>query len=442
MKIYGKSSAEVKNLFEEGRITVAVYGLGKMGLPLANVFAGKGAFVIGVDIDENIVKNLNNGVNHIKEEPGLDELLKKNIENNKFSASANFADASKKADVIIILVPTLVKKNKVDLSIVQSVAKEIAKGLHKGTIIITENTMPPGSTEELIPIFEGSGLKCGKDFGLAHCPERTMTGTAIRDITGQYPKITGGIDKKTTDALIGLYSVINSKGVLPVSSIKSAETVKVFEGIYRDVNIAVANELSIICRKLDIDAKEVFEAANTQPYCNIHKPGYVGGHCIPYYPHFVMDEYTKLIKISRKINESTAGLMVDDAVSLLKAVGKKTEDSNILVLGLTFRSGVKAFVHTPAKPVIEKLNKLKAKVYAYDPLCTAEDAEKLGAEFTESFKGMDCVLILTDHKEFCNLDWVKIGEEMRNKVLVDGRQVADPDSLRKLGFLYKGIGRK
>ena len=323
MKIYGKSSDEVKKLFNESKIIISVYGLGKMGLPLANVFADKGADVLGVDINKDVVKNLNKGINHIKEEPGLDELLRKNIENWKFSATTDFIDAAKKADVIIILVPTLVKENKVDLSIVHSVAREIAKSLQKGTIIITENTMPPGSTEDLIPILENSGLKCGKDFGLAHCPERTMTGTAVRDITRQYPKVVGGIDKKTTDALIGLYSVINSGGVIPVSSIKAAEAVKVFEGVYRDVNIALANELSLVCKKLDIDAKEVFETANTQPYCSIHKPGYVGGHCIPYYPHFVMDDDTKLIEIARKINESVIDRLVEDTASALSNVKKE-----------------------------------------------------------------------------------------------------------------------
>jgi len=263
MKVYGRSPDEVKKSFKD--ITVAVYGLGKMGLPLANVFADKGAFVVGVDINENVVEDLNRGINHVKEEPGLDELLRKNIEKGKFSATSNFVDAAQKADVMIILVPTLVKKNRVDLSIVYSVAEEIAKGLQKGAIIITENTMPPGSTGELIPVLEKSGLKCGKDFGLAHCPERTMTGTAIRDITVQYPKVVGGLDKETTGALVGLYSVINSRGVIPVSSIKAAEAVKVFEGVFRDVNVALANELSLVCRKLDIDAKEVFETANTQP---------------------------------------------------------------------------------------------------------------------------------------------------------------------------------
>ncbi len=257
-------------------IKIAIYGQGKMGLPLAQVMAQHWK-VIGVDINCELVENLNKGINPINDEPDLDELLVKNLKSKDYEATTDFRRASKNSGIHIILVPTLIKENKPDLSVVKSVAKKISEGLKCGDIVITECTMPPGSTEILIPILEESGLKYKKDFGLVHCPERTMTGTAIRDITEQYPKIIGASDNETLKRLTEIYSKINKKGVIKMSSIIAAELVKVFEGCYRDVNIALANELAYVCEKYKVDSAEVFTAANSQPYCNIHNPGYVGG---------------------------------------------------------------------------------------------------------------------------------------------------------------------
>lgn len=402
-------------------IKIAVYGQGKMGLPLASVFA-QYYNVIGYDINKELVDNLNKGINPIKEEPMLDELLKKNLKEKTYSATTDYLYASKNSNVHVILVPTLIRKNEPDLSIVKDVADKISTGLKKGDIVITESTMPPGSTESLISILEKSNLKYG-EFGAAHCPERTMTGTAIRDITGQYPKIIGASDKRTLEIVKEIYTKTDKKGVIAMSSIKAAELVKVFEGVYRDVNIALANELSYVCEKYGVSAEEIFNAANSQPYCHIHKPGYVGGHCIPYYPLFVMDENTKLIKTARKINEDTIDNVIMKVISNLNEVNRAVKDSNILILGLTFRGNVYEFEHTPAKPFIEKVRKFKPKIYAYDPLCKQEDYKKFGVEFKNNFKDIDCIVILTDHKEFYKIEWNKARKEMRNKVIVDMRGV-------------------
>jgi len=248
MKLIGLSRDEVQRVLQEGNVTIAVYGLGKMGLPLAAVFADHGANVIGVDINEKVVEMINRGENHVKEEPGLDELVRRNVEAGRLKATTDGVWAAKQADVMVILVPTLTdERGNLRLGPVYDVAEKISQGLENGDIVITEATMPPRTTESLIPILEKSGLKLG-EFGLAHAPERTMTGTAIRDITGQYPKIVGASDEKTLEAVIGIYETINGKGVIPMSSIKAAEAVKVFEGVYRDVNIALANEAGNVVR--------------------------------------------------------------------------------------------------------------------------------------------------------------------------------------------------
>ncbi|HEX54631.1 MAG: nucleotide sugar dehydrogenase [Candidatus Altiarchaeales archaeon] len=440
MKPYGLKKEEVSGLLVEGKFTIAVYGLGKMGLPLAAIFADNGANVIGADVNENVVRGINGGINHIREEPGLDELVERNVKRKRLRATTNLKECAKKSDFHIIIVPTLIKDNKPDLSIVNSVSEEISYGLEKGDIVITECTMPPGSTEDLIPILEKSGLKVGRDFGLGHCPERTMTGTAIRDITGRYPKIVGAIDEKTREALEGIYSVINSKGVISVSDIKTAESVKVFEGIYRDVNIALANELTTVCEKLGIDAMETFKTANTQPYCNIHTPGGVGGHCIPFYPYFVMDEDTKLIRTAREINDSIPEKIVNMAEDALKEKGIEIKNSEILVLGITFRGNVKEIIKSPSIEIIHILKLRGANVHVYDPLFEKNEIKSLGFDYSRNFSNIDCLIIATDHEEFKTYNWREIYKEMRNKILVDARQVVNPEEMRRLGFAYRGLG--
>lgn len=442
MKIYGMQKKDVAKALKNAEVTVAVYGLGKMGLPLAAIFAEKGAQVIGVDIDENVVKSVNNGISHIKEELGLDAIVKENVRKGRLKAATDAINAAEKSDVMVIAVPTLVRHKKPDLSNVESVGDDISKGLDKRDLVITECTMPPGSTEGLIPTLEKSGLKCGKDFGLAHCPERMMAGTAIRDISGQYPKIVGAIDEKTKEAVEGIYEVVNSKGVAPVSNIKAAECVKVFESVFRDVNIALANELALLSERLGVDAMEIFEAAATQPCYMLHKPGCgVGGHCIPLYPYFIMDKHTELIRAARKINDCMPWHTVRLIEEALDKVKRPTKGSNILILGLTFRGGVKEFMKTPAKPIIDELKRLGANVFAFDPLCDEQDARKFDVQLRDDFKNMDCAVIVTDHKEFYNLGWEEIKGKMRTNIVVNGRQVVDPEKMKKLGFIYRGIGR-
>ncbi|MFQ6055107.1 MAG: nucleotide sugar dehydrogenase, partial [Methanosarcinales archaeon] len=343
MKIYGLEKNKIINAFKSGDITVSVYGLGKMGLPLASVFADKGAKVIGVDINKKVVNNVNKGINTIPEEPGLTELVERNVSAGRLSATTDLVEGAKKSDVMIILVPTFLdKNNNPDLSIVTSVCKSISKGLESMDFVIQESTVPPRTTVDVIlPILEESGLKKG-EFGVAHCPERTMSGTVLRDITRAYPKIVGGIDAKSTETAEALYSVINQNGVIPVTDATTAEAVKVFEGVYRDVNIALANQLSIVCEKIGINAIEVFKIANTQPYSHLHMPSCgVGGHCIPVYPYFLIktvDCDTSLLELARKINDDMAIYTVDSVKRLLNG---NLKDSNILVLGLTYRGNVK-----------------------------------------------------------------------------------------------------
>lgn len=426
-------------------LKIAIFGLGKMGLPLAAVFADRGAKVFGVDINKKRVDMINQGKNPVPEEPGLSELLKKVVDGEKLIATTDGITAAKEADVMIILVPTLTDSyGNIDLRPVYDAAQKIAKGLERGNVVITEATMPPGTTESLIPILEKSGLKLG-EFGLAHCPERTMTGTALRDITGEYPKIVGANDTKTLEFVSKLYEAINSKGVIKMSSIKAAEAVKVFEGIYRDVNIALANELANFCEDQGLDAFEIFSAANTQPYCHLHKPGAgVGGHCIPIYPWFVMKlskKPVRLIRTAREINDYMPEHMVELTLKAINKAGIPIKNANILILGLTFRGDVYEFRKSPSIDYIEKMKEWCNNLYVYDPVCSEKDALRYGVKWYDGFDNMDVVVIMNDSAEFKKLDWKKIALKMRNKILVDGRGLVNPDFVMSIGFIYAGIGR-
>lgn len=446
MKIYRSSKRKVVAAIRNGRVTIAVYGLGKMGLPLAAIFADAGARVIGADIDSRVAAMINRGECHV-DEPRLAGLVKRNVKAGRLSATSDLVLAAKQADVMIVIVPTLLDENRnPDLSIVKSVSESIAKGLKKGDLVVLESTAPPGTTEKVIlPILESSGLKLG-DFGLAHAPERTMSGTAIRDITRAYPKIVGGVDEASTKAAVYLYSTINEKGVIELSNATAAEAVKVFEGIYRDVNIALANELFGVCEELGISALDVFEAANTQPYCQLHTPGCgVGGHCIPVYPYFIInttDADTSLIKLARRINDfmplRTVKLLED---ALLKA-GRSLKNSNVLVLGLTFRGDVKETRYSPSLEIIEILKERGADVYAFDPLLSREEIEPYAAYgVLNEIRDLDAIIIASDHSAFKQINWKKIGARMRNKIIVDGRQVVDLEKMNRSGFLTRVIGR-
>jgi len=452
MKVFGLEKKAIEEAFTSGKVTVAVYGLGKMGLPLAAVLADKGARVIGVDISSEVVGQVNKGKCPVLNEPGLSEMIKANVAKGRLSATTDGVAAARESDVMVILVPCLLNSDKSpDLAAMTAVCSAISGGLSEGDLVILETTVPLRTTKDVVlPILKESGLKEG-EFGLAFCPERTSSGRAIRDITGAYVKVVGGIDKESAETAGAIYSVINKKGVITVSDTTTAEAVKLFEGIYRDVNIALSNELALVCRGFGVNAGEVFRVANEpiseetgHPYVSLLQPGAgVGGHCIPVYPYFVTETTgtdTSLIKLARKINESMPFHMVDLIIEGLNELGRGVQGSSILILGLAFRGGVKETRNSPAIPIIQRLKKLHASVFLYDPLFSKEEIESFGAADRDSFDNMDCLVIVTDHKEFREYDWQKIGSKMRNKVIVDGRQVLEPAEVRKLGFIYKGIG--
>ncbi len=446
MKILGLSRKKVKEVIENGKVTIAVYGLGRIGLPLAAIFSYHGAHVIGVDIKDDTVDKINKGINPYEDEPGLSGLIEKGFRTKRLEATTNGIEAAKRSDVMIIVVPVVADKDgNIKMDPLLDVAKKITEGLERGDIIITETTLPPGTTESLASIFDKSEIKLG-EYGLAHAPERTMVGRIIRDITSEYPKIVGADSPKTLEAVVGLYETINKKGVIAVSNIKTAEAVKVFEGVYRDVNIALANQLALWAEEQELDVYEIINAANTQPYSHIHKPGAgVGGHCIPVYPWFLINtaKRTKLelIRLAREINNNMPHRVVELVVKALNHRGRSVKGSNILVLGLAFRGNTKGHYLSPALDIAKELkDNWEANVFVYDPYYDPSDVEELNLKWKNDYKDIDAIVIVTDHKEFQELDLERISEDVRTKIIVDARNMIKPEKALKLGFDYWLLG--
>jgi nucleotide sugar dehydrogenase len=430
-----------------GELKIAIYGLGHVGSPLAAAWLRAGAYVIGVDKSKAILEYAREGKTHIPE-PGVNEAFEKGIINKKLSIYDDLVEASKDSFLKMICVPVLAADGSADLSAVKNVAVAIGKGLKKNDVVALNPSVPPGTTEDVvIPILQKqSGLTVENDFYVVYNPERIYEGRAIEDIEQRYPGIVAGSGKKSLEISKKVLSFIYQKGVIAMSNIKSAETEKLFEGVYRDVNIALANELAIFSERLGINFWEVRNAANSQPFCHIHKPGIgVGGACIPVYPQFILKTAKvlkvdcKLTRSGRLLNNSMPKYCVRQALKLIKS--KNYKDLRITLLGLAFRGGVSDTRLSPTYDVIKELQKLKVKeIMVHDPLVKKDDHFSkhtntvLVNDLDVALKGADLIMVIADHEEYKNLN----GQKIEKSVLYDGRGIILEDKFR--GVNHSMIG--
>ena len=355
-------------------IKVGVVGLGYVGLPLAVEKAKAGFRTIGFDIQSEKVKLVNEGQNYIGDV--VDSDLKKLVDDGILSATTDFSFV-KDVDFIAICVPTpLDKHQQPDISYVRESTKEIAKFLKQETMVVLESTTYPGTTEELIkPILENvSGLKCGTDFYLGFSPERVDPGNLIYK-TKNTPKVVGGIGKDATEVIAAMYRSVLEGDVYEVSSPAIAEMEKILENTYRNINIGLVNELTMLCNKMGISMWEVVDAAKTKPYgfqAFYPGPG-LGGHCIPLDPYYLSwkaREYgfhTSMIESSMMINEQMPEYCVERAGKILNNHEKALKNSRVLVLGVAYKQDIEDYRESPAIRVIEELEKEQAKVDFFDP---------------------------------------------------------------------------
>lgn len=355
-------------------IAVGVVGLGYVGLPLAVEKAKAGFKTIGFDVQDEKVKLVNEGHNYIGDV--VDSDLKDLVEKGMLTATTDFSFV-KNVDFIAICVPTpLDSHQQPDISYVKSSTEEIAKYLTKGTMVVLESTTYPGTTEELIkPILEeGSGLKCGEDFYLGFSPERVDPGNLIYK-TKNTPKVVGAIGKDATEVIATMYRTVLEGDVYEVSSPAIAEMEKILENTYRNINIGLVNELTMLCNKLGISMWEVVDAAKTKPYgfqAFYPGPG-LGGHCIPLDPYYLSwkaREYgfhTSMIESSMMINDQMPEYCVERASKILNRHAKAMNGAKVLVLGVAYKQDIDDYRESPALRVIEILQREKANVEYYDP---------------------------------------------------------------------------
>ena len=365
---------ELLKKIEEKTITVGVVGLGYVGLPLAVEKAKAGFKTIGFDVQDEKVKPVNEGHNYIGDI--VDNDLKELVNNGMLKATTDFSFV-KDVDFIAICVPTpLDAHQQPDISYVKSSTEEISKYLTKGTMVVLESTTYPGTTEELIkPILEeGSGLKCGEDFYLGFSPERVDPGNLIYK-TKNTPKVVGAIGKDATEVIATMYRAVLEGDVYEVSSPAIAEMEKILENTYRNINIGLVNELTMLCNKLGISMWEVVDAAKTKPYgfqAFYPGPG-LGGHCIPLDPYYLSwkaREYgfhTSMIESSMMINDQMPEYCVERASKILNRHAKAMNGAKVLVVGVAYKQDIDDYRESPALRVIEVLKREQANVDFYDP---------------------------------------------------------------------------
>ena len=389
---------------------LGVVGLGYIGLPLAVEKAKAGFKTIGFDTQEKRVHWINEGHNYIKDILDID--LKKVVDKGLLYATSDFS-LIKDVDAICICVPTpLDIYQQPDLSYVKNSTEIVAKHLHVGMLVVLESTTYPGTTEELLkPILEGeSGLKCGKDFFLAFSPERIDPGNLKYKINNT-PKVVGGVTPNCTEVATYLYRQVLKSEVHIVSSPKVAEMEKIYENTFRNINIALANEMAILCHRMDIDIWEVIEAAKTKPYGFMPfypGPG-IGGHCIPLDPFYLTwkareyNYHTRFIELAGEINRNMPGYIVERISKILsKKLKKSLNGAKILLLGVAYKKNIDDLRESPALKVIEKLEEEKAIISYYDPyiqkfINNGKEYKSLNKLTAEELEEKDIIIITTDH---------------------------------------------
>lgn len=404
---------------------LGVVGLGYVGLPLAVEKAKAGYGVIGFDVQENKVDMVNKGINYIGDIVDTD--LEKYVSLGKLKATTDFSFV-KDVDTVSIAVPTPLDLYKQpDLSYVIESTKSVAKYLHKGMLVVLESTTYPGTTEEVCkPILEKSGLKCGEDFFLAFSPERVDPGNKEFK-TKNTPKVVGGCTPNCTEIAATLYRKVLESEVFEVSSPAVAEMEKILENTFRNINIALANEMAQLCNKMNIDVWEVIEAAKTKPYGFMPfypGPG-LGGHCIPLDPFYLewkakeYDFHTKLIETSGIINDSMPEYVVSESMKLLNRDKKAINGAKVLLMGVAYKKDIDDLRESPVLKVIDNLIKTGAEIIYNDPFIpefTHENVHYKSVKWENEIKNADIVIITTDHSAY---DYEKIVAEA--KILYDTR---------------------
>lgn len=447
-------------------------GLGYIGFPTACLMAKAGHQVIGVDIRESVIERLRNGKIHITGENGLGQVARSVLESGALTVSTMPVEA----DAFIVCVPTPLKtpsavnaarrvstvfgseaapaqvaagrdgdgwglstalnsvnRPTVDLSYLQSAVEAIAPVLRAGNLVIVESTVPPGTTERVVlPIFERYGWS-RDDIMLAHAPERVIPGAVMREMI-ENDRVVGGLTVEATEAAKQLYASL-VKGQIYTTNATTAEFVKLIENTYRDVNIALANELARVAEHLGIDVQQAIAMANRHPRVNILNPGPgVGGHCIPVDPYFIIEqapELTLLMQAARSVNDG----MIDHVANIVYKLSQRERLRRWIILGAAYKADVSDERNSPSLEIAQRLKSFGLSIAIHDPY-----VERFQSPLDEMIAGAEGLLLLTDHSFYLKLDPGSVGRQMSRRFLVDTRLRLDADEWEKHGFVVRRLG--
>ncbi|MFQ6107280.1 MAG: nucleotide sugar dehydrogenase [Thermoplasmata archaeon] len=428
---------------------IAVVGLGYVGIPLACSFSRSGFDVIGIDINESKIKAINEGICPIVgKEPGLKELFEDAHKNHGLRATNDFSKCGD-ADAIFICVDTPIdERTKIPgFEALRAAVSSIGENLQEGALVSIESTIAPGTTSRVVkPILEEkSGMKVGEDLHLAHCPERLKVGKLLQNLI-QCDRVIGGIDAKSAEVAKGFYEHI-SKGELLLTDALTAEVVKTTENAYRDVEIAFANELALICEKLGIDVFQTRQLVNTSPDRHMHEPGSgVGGHCLPKDSWLLlygaeMDPEGSLISLARDINDMMPHHLFNLTREAFKEAGRNLEGSNVAIMGFAFIEDSDDARNTPSLPVIERLRENGARIIVHDPYANGVEGVELTRDLDVALREADAAVFVTKHEVYRSLTPEELKSKMRGNIVVDGRNIFGKSEIQRAGVVYRAIGK-
>ncbi|MBO4693997.1 MAG: nucleotide sugar dehydrogenase [Clostridia bacterium] len=429
-----------------GKSKLSLIGLGYVGMPIAVAFAAKGIDVIGFDLNKSKIELYKKGIDPTNE-VGNEVIAKTTVD---FTSDEN---RLKEASFHIVAVPTPVNTDHTpDLTPVIGASEIVGRNLTKGSIVVYESTVYPGVTEDVcIPVLEEqSGLKCGVDFKVGYSPERINPGDKVHRLEN-IKKIVSGMDEESLQEIKNVYDIVIEVGAYPVSTIKTAEAVKVVENSQRDINIAFMNELAMVFDRMGIDTNEVVDGMNTKWNALGFRPGLVGGHCIgvdPYYFTYQAEKlgyHSQIILNGRIVNDGMGKYIAESAIKQMIKAGQAPKKSNVVILGLTFKENCPDTRNSKVDDIIKALNEYGIKPQIVDPWASERDAElEYGVTLTElsDINNVDCVIAAVAHDEFKALNLSDIKKLYNNslndnqKVIIDVKGIYSVNDLKKSGLSY------
>lgn len=445
---------QVKKSIISQKLKICVIGIGRIGLPTALSFARSGLKTVGVDINQTLVNKINDGIFPLNDEPGYQEIFDSVIKSRKFYATTKIDEAVPKSDVILLSLPTPIDNNNVpDYSALKSVGTKLGELIKPNSLIIVESTIEPGFIEnELINIIIKSSnhkLILGKNVNIGVCPENANPGEILHDFMN-LPRLIGAINEQTAKIITEIYQYVFPVEFIIMTDCKTANAVKLTTNVFRDINIAFVNELALLFEKLGIDTMEVLNAAKKKYNFQIHYPGAgVGGPCLPVNSYQLLNSARKhssklsTVSYGREVNEKMPYHVIDLLLDGFNEANKPLEQSQVLILGISYKPDVKDVQLSPAVPIIKKLKELKVNVRIYDPYFKSTEFLGIISEnnLEDSLKEIDAIIIVTAHKEFFNINLSFLASKMKNRIIVDSRSVMDIHSAQKAGFIFRGLGR-